>query len=167
MGDEGGDVYFEAVVDVSGWSAMGGLGDPLNSSALLEGTVFIPNVEIAAVCWDIRVEAAGNSWVSDVGLSVSSGSESIEFFPGDGLAFPGFEDISHPSWLIVEDVFGEPFYVSEGGTWLEFFDVVDNVFGTELVFAEGSSITFGLQVPSPGTGVVMGVGVCAMVRRRR
>jgi len=163
----GGGLYEELVIDVSGLGFTGELGDPLNT--VIESTDFpvAEYMRVAAVRWDVNISTMPFSWLSEASLwfSVESGN-GFSLSPGAGDDFFGSNSYSS-GWVELSD-FGVSMWVgSDSMIRMELYEAFDDVAGIDAFFGTGSTVTLGLQIPSPGGVGVLMLGGLVGVRRRR
>ncbi len=149
--------------DISGMEAWGTDGNPLNDSRVfdVEDTIF--NV-ILSIQYDITIQTTFPSTLSDINFRFGNSDGSFHgvwsdtFAPGVGIDQPGTQRFVGS--------FDTDFHLHED---LEFhfsiFDTFDND-GLDAVVLDGSTVSLGIFIPSPGSGVVLG-GVGMMMARRR
>lgn len=150
------------VIDVSGMSSWGVLGDPANSVLLYQDDPqFFPL--ILEIDYLLNVQTFGNSSLADVGLLVSNSDQSFlfqEFFPGDGMNVPGSAIFSG---TILTEIHLNPDAIIR----IEMFERVDSVFGPDATLLAGSALTMRYFIPGPGVLGVVGMSGLVLARRRR
>lgn len=151
------------VIDVSGLSSWGVLGDPSNGVLGYQDTPrFFPF--IVGIDYALSVRTFGGSWLSDLGVRVSNSDGSFfveEFFPGVGQDQAGSALLSGS---FATDIFVNP----DGIVRIELFELRDDVVGgVDATLLSGSTMTMSYFIPGPGAlGVLGAVGVVGLRRRR-
>jgi uncharacterized protein (TIGR03382 family) len=151
------------VIDVSGMSSWGPVGDASNSVLLYEDEPqFFPF--IVGIEYSLSVRTFGGSWLSDLGVRVSNSDQTLfveEFFPGEGFDQTG-------SALLGGMIFTDIHLNPDGVIRVELFDRVDTVFGgADATLLSGSTLTVSYFIPGPGVLGVGAMGGLVLARRRR
>ncbi len=162
--DASGGTLYWFDVDVSGATFYDGLGSAMNQVMEFVDDPFYNYVLVAQIRWDMGISTVGNSWLSEASIEISTTGNSHTLTPGVGMDFPGFE-----SSVGEFDLFGSgnSFFIMDG-LRLEFFESFDDVTGEADAFlTSGSTLSFGLAVPTPGSvGLLMCAGLIGARRRR-
>lgn len=153
------------VIDISGWTAIGGYaaGNSNQSFNLGAGTT-IDNAE-----YDVNWTSPSPSWRSELVLSLN---DTINFTNGFWDAIPSIDDSSGAG--SGAGPFGSapggngigPFTLSTGELYVEIYDSFDDA-GTDQIMGPGSTITvYYTPVPAPGAMALLGLAGFAARRRR-
>ena len=150
--------------DISGMEAWGNDGNPLNDSRVFDVQDTFFNV-ILSINYDITIQTLNNSTFSDINFRFGNSDGTFDgvwpdtFAPGAGINEPGIQ-------RFVGSFFTD-FHLNDDLEFhLSIFDTFDND-GLDAVVLEGSTVSLGVFIPSPGTGMILGCAGLMAVRRRR
>jgi hypothetical protein len=157
------------VVDLAGWEAWGGFGNPQNTEVRFN--IGAGSAVLGFQWTNLVFTAEGASWIGEFVLSVndSAGDQFMDVVPGDGIDSSGAFGPSSGSWGVDGFSFGVPFTVADGGLWVTVYDSFNDS-GRDALVTGGTLTIFYAPIPEPGTYGLMALGllgVAAAARRRR
>lgn len=156
-------------VNLAGWEAVGGFGDPSNTEAFFN---IGAGSQVLGFEWSgLTFTAEGVSYQAEFVISVNNaaGSEFMDAAPADGLDFPGIFGPASGTWGVDGLSIGAPFTVADGVLWVTVYDYFDDD-GRDALVNGGTLTIFYAPIPEPGTYGLMALGllgVAAVARRRR
>ena len=155
------------VVDISGWSAVGGYAAAGNSFANFNLGV---GTTIDAASYNVNWTAPSPSWSGELVLSLNDSIAFVGGFwdaaPGVGGA-PGSESGSGPFNGAPGGVAGGPFVLTTGDLYVEIYDTFNDA-GVDQIMGPGSTITIEYtRIPAPGALALLGVAGLVGIRRKR
>lgn len=164
--------------DVTGIESVDGFGSAGNTviefdlAAALgyaSGTPLIMN----GIGWDVTITAgldsSGASWLSELTVyfddNVAPDGSGLHLSPGAGNDFPGQLTTSEPG-VKLADVGIPDIPLPNGVLRMEFYEGFDDEAGIDGLWKQGF-LAIQVQVPTPASAAVLGLGGLAMTRRRR
>ena len=162
--------FGQDTIDLGGLESWALDGSSLNSTQAYQladpGPIIGFGYIILIVEYDITVQTLGNSLLSDLNIRFGNsdgtfhGSWPDTFRPGAGMDIGGTQRFTGS--------FQTDIHLNEDGLFLvELFESVDDQTGADAVLLDGSTMSFGVFVPSPSGTAMLGFGALAMCRRRR
>ncbi len=153
-------------IDLSGVESWDWFNDPDNYYASYN---LMPDAHIVGVGWDLTIETAGASWMSEVFIDIrnTNSTGGVSLNPGFNAAYPGIESFSSDG--IISIVGNGDFFLNNNGmlhlTVYEGWD--DNDDAVDATFLAGSVLYVQYVVPAPATLTMLGLGGFMATRRRR
>lgn len=153
-------IFYE--IDVSGMSTWDIFGDPDNEII----SVYLGSfANITAIEWDLTVQTAGSSWLSDVSFAFLDHPNQLTITPGMDSTMPGLANFTSPPGFSLDP--SDYFNVGADGILeIELFETVDdNANAVDATFLAGSYIR--VLVPAPSGAAAFGALSLLAARRRR
>jgi hypothetical protein len=156
-------------IDISGLESWGLDGDLQNQSGVFFPGPLDPDLGyiILRIDYDITIQTFGNSWFSDLTVRFGNsdgtfhGSWPDTFVPGAGADFGGIQRFTGSFETDIHLNEDAEFHVG----LFERFD--DNPGALDAALLSGSTMTFGIFIPAPGTASMLAIAGLAATRRRR
>lgn len=162
--------FGQDTIDLSGLESWSFDGSPLNTTQAYQladpGPIFGFGYIILTIDYDITIQTFGNSTLSDLNIRFGNsdgtfhGSWPDTFRPGEGMDFGGTQRFTGS--------FETDIHLNEDGLFLiELFEFFDDEPGADAVLLDGSTMSFGVFIPSPSSAALLGFGAIVTTTRRR
>lgn len=155
------------VLDLTGLQSWDLDGDPSNETMIYTPAGTPPFNVILAIDYDITIETAGASWLSEVNIRFGNSDGTFHgvwpdtFAPGLGDDYAGTQRYTGSFQTDIHLNSDGEFHIS----LFESFD--DTADAVDAVLLDGSTMSLGYFIPAPSSAMLMGLAGMLVTRRRR